>query len=110
TPTPSTWTRREPRMSSDGTSPALEVASVRYGYGDLVAVWDVSFEARAGTTTAILGPNGAGKTTLLFGLAGILPAGGGRVSLGGSDVTKKSPWARAHAGLALVPEGKRIFP
>ena len=88
----------------------LQADSVRYGYGDLVAVWDVSLEAKAGEAVAIVGRNGAGKTTLMFGLAGVLPAMSGTVSLMGKDVTKRSPWNRAHDGLCLVPEGKRIFP
>ena len=87
----------------------LEVEGVRYAYGDLVAVWDVSFTARAGATTAIVGRNGAGKTTLMFGLAGVLPAAAGTVRLAGADLSRASSWNRAGAGLCLVPEGKRVF-
>ena len=87
----------------------LHAESVRYAYGDLVAVWDVSLSARAGEVTAVVGRNGAGKTTLMFGLAGALPTVSGRVSLNGADVTKASAWTRANAGLCLVPEGKRVF-
>src|SRR5438046_3143746 len=87
----------------------LEAKNVRYAYGDLVAVWDVSITARAGSTVAIVGRNGAGKTTLLFGLAGVLPSSGGTVTLEGRDLTKLHAWDRANAGLCLVPEGKRVF-
>jgi branched-chain amino acid transport system ATP-binding protein len=87
----------------------LEAEVVRYAYGDLVAVWDVSLTARAGETLAIVGRNGAGKTTLMLGLAGILPTTAGSVRIDGADMTKTSAWDRARAGLCLVPEGKRVF-
>ena len=87
----------------------LEVAGVRFAYGDLVAVWDVSFQARAGALTAIVGRNGAGKTTLMFGLAGVLPTAAGAVTFDGADVSSASSWERSNAGLCLVPEGKRVF-
>src|SRR5689334_13374050 len=98
--------------SSNGShlsAPVLEVEDVRFAYGDLVAVWDVSFSARAGALTGIVGRNGAGKTTLMFGLAGVLPTVGGTVKLAGSDLGNASSWDRALAGLSLVPEGKRVF-
>jgi len=88
---------------------ALSVRHVRYGYGDLTVVWDVSFDAYVGETVAIVGRNGAGKSTLMFGLAGIVPGGGGTVELLGLNVTRASPWTRARRGICLVPEGKRIF-
>jgi branched-chain amino acid transport system ATP-binding protein len=94
---------------SGPAQPLLEVESVRYAHGDLVAVWDVSFTARSGALTAIVGRNGAGKTTLMFGLAGILPTVAGTVRLAGAEVQSTSSWDRAAAGLCLVPEGKRVF-
>ena len=87
----------------------LSVDGVRYGYGDLIAVWDVTMQAHAGEAVAVVGRNGAGKTTLMFGLAGLLATGAGRVCVGDRDVTKLSAWNRARAGLCLVPEGKRVF-
>jgi branched-chain amino acid transport system ATP-binding protein len=98
-----------PRPSVVEAPVVLRAEGVRYAYGDLVAVWDVTFEARAGSAVAIVGRNGAGKTTLLFGLAGVLPAVAGSVTIDGSDVSGAAPWDRAHAGLCLVPEGKRVF-
>jgi branched-chain amino acid transport system ATP-binding protein len=95
-------------MQSDAPT-ILEVEGVRYGYGDLVAVWDVSLRARRGEAVAVVGRNGAGKTTLMLGVAGLLPATSGRVTIDGRDVTKAPPWDRAHSGLCLVPEGKRVF-
>src|SRR5579862_8861696 len=87
----------------------LDARSVKFAYGDLVAVWDVSLQAYAGSVTVIVGRNGAGKTTLMFGLAGILSTVSGSVMLGDRDLTKMPPWERTAAGLVLVPEGKRVF-
>jgi branched-chain amino acid transport system ATP-binding protein len=87
----------------------LQVDGVRFAYGDLVAVWDVSLQVSAGSLTAVVGRNGAGKTTLMFGLAGVLPAVAGTVRLDGHDLTGTASWDRSTAGLCLVPEGKRVF-
>ena len=97
------------RNGSGPAPAALEVEGVQFAYGDLVAVWDVSFRARSGAVTAIVGRNGAGKTTLMFGVAGVLPAGAGSIRVDGRDMTSASSWDRALAGLCLVPEGKRVF-
>jgi branched-chain amino acid transport system ATP-binding protein len=91
------------------SAPLLDVQNVRFSYGDLVAVWDVSFTARAGALTAIVGRNGAGKTTLMFGIAGVLPTVAGSIRLAGAGLGSASSWDRALAGLCLVPEGKRVF-
>src|ERR1700735_4776712 len=89
--------------------PMLEVTQLRLGYGDLIAVWDVSLRLMAGQTTALVGRNGAGKTTLLSGIAGMLPVKAGSVVLGGHDITKVPPFRRVQHGLGLVQEGKRVF-
>ncbi|MET0821297.1 MAG: ABC transporter ATP-binding protein [Aeromicrobium sp.] len=88
---------------------SLQVKGLRLGYGDLTAVWDIDLEARPGRTTALLGRNGAGKTTLLSGIAGLLTAKSGSVTLHGKDITSMSPWHRVEHGLGMVQEGKRIF-
>jgi branched-chain amino acid transport system ATP-binding protein len=95
----------------DGTArrPILEVSQLRLGYGDLIAVWDVSLRLMPGRTTALVGRNGAGKTTLLSGIAGILPVKSGNVVLDGHDITKVPPYQRVRHGLGLVQEGKRVF-
>ena len=94
---------------SQAANVVLDVQGLRLAYGDLVAVWDVSLQARKGAVTAVVGRNGAGKTTLMFGLAGVLGAVAGTIRLGGRDVTRTPAWNRAKAGLCLVPEGKRVF-
>ena len=106
----------EPPVGRDGTAVGsvrgdvlLDAQGVKFAYGDLVAVWDVSLQAYGGAITVIVGRNGAGKTTLMFGLAGVLNTVSGTVRLGDRDLTKSPPWERADAGLILVPEGKRVF-
>lgn len=87
----------------------LDVSALSVAYGDLVAVWDASFQLTAGSITALVGRNGAGKTTLLSGICGLLPLRSGSVTLHGKDVTAATPWARTGRGLAVVQEGKRVF-
>ena len=90
-------------------SAVLSVDDLAGGYRALTVFHGASLAVRAGQVAGILGPNGAGKTTLLKTLAGLLPAQGGRVRLGGDDVTVLKAHSRARAGLALVPEGRQIF-
>jgi branched-chain amino acid transport system ATP-binding protein len=88
---------------------ALTVARVRAGYGAINVLWDVSLTAAAGELTAIIGPNGAGKTTLLRAVMGLLPLGGGAVSLGERRLDRLPTWRLAQAGIALIPEGRMLF-
>lgn len=90
-------------------APLLDVTDIRVGYGDLVAVWEVSLQLRPGGITALVGRNGAGKTTLINGLCGLLPVRSGTVILGGENITALPPWARVSRGLTVVQEGKRVF-
>jgi branched-chain amino acid transport system ATP-binding protein len=78
----------------------LEVVSLTAGYGKAQALFDISLWVGAGEIVTILGPNGAGKTTLVNSIAGVLRPTGGSVALDGRDLH----------GVALVPEGRRIFP
>lgn len=88
---------------------ALTVTGVRAGYGAINVLWDVSLTAKAGELTAIIGPNGAGKTTLLRAIMGLLPLGGGAVSLGAQRLDQLPTWRLAQAGIALIPEGRMVF-
>ena len=73
-------------------------------------VREVSLRVPAGGITALLGPNGAGKSTLVLAIGGVLRARSGRVTLGGRELTRRRPeWIRA-AGVAIVPEGRRLLP
>ena len=87
----------------------LEVDAVTTRYGALTALHDVSLHVAPGELIALVGPNGAGKTTLLSSVVGLLQPASGRVRFEGNDITGTDPAANVAAGLALVPERRRIF-
>jgi len=87
----------------------LEVRDLTAGHGLLTAVREMSFEVREGETVALVGANGAGKTTLLRTLAGAHRASSGTVVFDGADVTHLPAYKRVGRGIALVPEGRRLF-
>jgi len=86
----------------------VEVLDCRYGL--LQAVRGVSFDIAQGETVALIGANGAGKTTLLRAIAGAHRPAAGRVSFDGVDITHLPAHRRVALGIALVPEGRRLFP
>ncbi|MBW8482637.1 ABC transporter ATP-binding protein [Actinomadura parmotrematis] len=88
----------------------LELRGVRAAHDGITVLHGVDLTAAAGRVTALLGPNGAGKTTTLRVAAGVHPASGGRVLLGGRDATGADPRALARAGVRLIPEGRGVFP
>jgi branched-chain amino acid transport system ATP-binding protein len=87
----------------------LEVRDLQVAYGPAPALWGVSFDLRARELLCVVGPNGAGKTTLINTLAGVLRARGGRIDFDGRDITALPPHRFCEAGIALVPEGRRLF-
>jgi branched-chain amino acid transport system ATP-binding protein len=91
------------------TEPLLSVKSLAVNYRDLVGVADVSLEVAAGTVVALLGSNGAGKTTTLNAIAGLVAPAGGEVQWRGATITGSPAYAVVRAGLALAPEGWRLF-
>jgi branched-chain amino acid transport system ATP-binding protein len=70
----------------------------------------VSIEVRPGEITALLGPNGAGKSTLVLAVGGVIRPTGGRVLCGDEELTRRRPEAIRRAGVAVVPEGRRLLP
>jgi branched-chain amino acid transport system ATP-binding protein len=86
---------------------AIEKLEARHGL--LQAVRGVNFNVERGQTLALVGANGAGKTTLLRTIAGAHRASAGRVLFDGADLTLTAAHKRAAAGIALVPEGRRLF-
>ena len=86
---------------------SVEELDARHGF--LRAVRGVSFEVAAGETLAIVGANGAGKSTLLRAIAGAHRPAGGRIVFDGRDITAVSAHRRVREGIALVPEGRRLF-
>jgi branched-chain amino acid transport system ATP-binding protein len=90
--------------------PLLVVDDLTVAYGAVVAIRDVSLEVGAGEIVAALGPNGAGKTTLLRTLAGALKPQHGSVVFDGQALTGLVPEVVVRRGVALVPEGRHVFP
>ncbi len=88
----------------------LTVDGLSARYGLLTAVREVSLTIDDGDVLALVGANGAGKSTLLRTVAGAHPAAGGSVVFAGTDITTRPAARRVAAGLALVPEGRRLFP
>ena len=88
----------------------LQVTDLHVSYGAVAALNGVSFTAPAGQITCIMGRNGVGKTTLMRAIMGVRRAASGAVSLSGSDLTKLPAHRRAKSGIALVPQGREIFP
>jgi branched-chain amino acid transport system ATP-binding protein len=91
------------------TGPLLKVEHLQVRYGDLIGVADVSLEVPEGSVVALLGTNGAGKTTTLNAIAGLIPAAGGTVQFRDEQIAGKPAYAIVRKGLALSPEGWRLF-
>src|SRR3954471_15173078 len=87
----------------------LEVRNLSVAYGGLRALTDVSLSVAEGQFVTVLGPNGAGKSTLFKTICGIVAPMQGGVSFLGQDLLAISASARAHLGIAHVPEGRQVF-
>ena len=92
-----------------GGQPLLKVTNLEVRYGDLIGVADVSLEVPLGGVVALLGSNGAGKTTTLNAIAGIVPAAKGSITFEGGEIAGQPAYAIVRKGLALSPEGWRLF-
>jgi len=88
----------------------LEVNGLAAGYGKAQALFDMALHVDEGEIVTILGPNGAGKTTLVNSIAGVIRPTSGSVVLDGTDMLNLAPHQISSHGVALVPEGRRIFP
>ena len=91
------------------TRPILDVRGASGGYGDFQALFSVDFEIAPGEVVALIGANGAGKSTLLNTVAGLLPVREGSVAFDGEDISNVPDHKLVRKGLALVPEGRRLF-
>jgi branched-chain amino acid transport system ATP-binding protein len=87
----------------------LKIKDLRVGYGFPVLM-GISFSIREGETAVIFGLNGAGKTTAVATIAGLLKPESGSIRFDGADITKRTAAERVAMGIALVPEGRRVFP
>ena len=88
----------------------LDVNALSVFYGDIQALWDVSFTVGEGQLVAVLGANGAGKTTTLKTISGVLTPAGGTITFRGNNVSGLPSHEMADLGIALVPEGRQLFP
>ena len=88
----------------------LKVENLVVGYGPHPVLHGIDFEVEQGEVCVLLGLNGAGKTTTVSTIAGLLKPQQGRVLLDGKPLGRKSPSARVRQGIALCPEGRRVFP
>ncbi|TAJ40372.1 MAG: urea ABC transporter ATP-binding subunit UrtE [Reyranella sp.] len=88
----------------------LEVQDVNLYYGAAQALRGVSLSAAIGKVTCLLGRNGVGKTSLLRAIVGLRPIASGSIAFDGQEVSRLPPYERARRGVALVPQGREIFP
>ena len=91
-------------------APLLQVCGLYAAYGDVQVLFDVSLQVAAGQVIAIIGANGAGKSTLLSSVAGLMRSASGTIRLAGEPVGDLPAHRRVARGVALVPEGRRLFP
>ena len=89
--------------------PALELDRIEVRYGQVTVVRDLSLRVDRGEIVGLIGPNGAGKSTTLHAVMGLLPVAAGEIRIAGASVEGRSPESIARGGVALVPEGRRIF-
>jgi branched-chain amino acid transport system ATP-binding protein len=87
----------------------LEARNLHIAYGDAPAVWDASLDVDDGKIVAVIGPNGAGKTTLIKAIAGLQRWRRGELRFAGIDLAMVAPHQVCRHGIALVPEGRRLF-
>jgi branched-chain amino acid transport system ATP-binding protein len=89
--------------------PLLKIRGLEAGYGDVQVLWDIDLNVPAGEIACVVGSNGAGKTTLLRTISGMVAARSGSVHFGGRDLSGASCEDVLRAGIAHVPEGRRLF-
>ncbi|HYM03992.1 MAG TPA: ABC transporter ATP-binding protein [Stellaceae bacterium] len=96
--------------TSAGEPMMLRLAGISAGYGSFPALFDVSLDVTLGEAGGVIGPNGAGKTTLMRVISGLLPATAGEFTLEGRPLTRLPAHRIVEAGIAHVPENRRLFP
>jgi len=88
----------------------LKVTELESGYGPMQVLWKPSLQVKKGSITSLLGPNGAGKSTFIMTVFGSIQPWSGKIVYAGSDVTLLPTHKKVDMGVALVPEGKHLFP
>ena len=102
--------RPRPVPLMNGLPMQLDAVSLAAGYGAVPVLDGVTFEVRQGELVTLLGANGAGKSTIMRSLSGLLRPVSGTIRLAGMQIERLEPHRIAAAGLALVPEGRQVFP
>jgi branched-chain amino acid transport system ATP-binding protein len=88
----------------------LELVDIHTYYGESQALWGISLKVKKGSVAAILGRNGMGKTTVIHSIIGFTTPRRGKVIFKGEDIAHLDPFRISQRGIALVPQGRRIFP
>jgi branched-chain amino acid transport system ATP-binding protein len=91
------------------TALLLQISGLESGYGEVQVLWGVDLDVVAGEIVCVIGSNGAGKTTLLRTISGLVAVRAGKVTIAGQDFTGATPAQVLGAGVAHVPEGRRLF-
>jgi branched-chain amino acid transport system ATP-binding protein len=97
-------------VTENGATPELRLEGLSVTRGGRIVVRDVTLKIPPGEVTTLLGANGAGKSTLVLAVAGVIRPNAGRVLLGDLDLTRRRPERIRAAGVAVVPEGRRLLP
>lgn len=96
-------------MSAPGSPPTLRVTDLEVRYGSVPAVRGLDLDVHPGEVVGLIGPNGAGKTTTLFAIMGIIDPSAGEIAFEGTVINRLPPERISRLGVAMVPEGRRIF-
>jgi branched-chain amino acid transport system ATP-binding protein len=91
------------------TAPLLQISGLESGYGEVQVLWGINLDVGAGEVVCVIGSNGVGKTTLLRTVSGLVPVKAGTITINGCDFTGATPSQVLNAGVAHVPEGRRLF-
>jgi branched-chain amino acid transport system ATP-binding protein len=91
-------------------APILDIQNLEVSYGAVQVLWGISLSVTKGQVVCIIGPNGAGKTTTLNTIIGVLTPRRGRIMIEGQDIASLPPYQRVQRHIALVPEGRHLWP
>ena len=97
-------------MPEGSPAPILDIQNLEVSYGAVQVLWGISLSVTKGQLVCIIGPNGAGKTTTLNAIIGVLKPMRGRIIFEGQDIASLPPYQRVARHIALIPEGRQLWP